>query len=139
MSPDMRELFVGDEPGSAHSAAPVLTGDSQELLASFCARLQRERVHMVSLSAALASTEDDPTQIFDALESRAHRLYSDASAIEIATVADAADALERAALAASRSNSSHTDPAVWTALVALVRLMGIIDRQNRAAARSGAL
>jgi hypothetical protein len=43
------------------------------------------RVHMVSLSAALAGTEDDPTQIFDALESRAHRLYSDASAIEIAT------------------------------------------------------
>jgi hypothetical protein len=138
MSPDMGVLLVGDQPGSAQSAAPVLTGDSQELLASFCARLQRERVHMVSLSAALASTEDDPTRIFDALESRAHRLYSDASAIEIATVADAADALGRAALAASRSNSSHTDPAVWTALVALVRLMGIIDRQNRAAARSGA-
>jgi hypothetical protein len=124
-------------PHAQSAAPPPLTGDSQELLESFCARLQRERVHMVGLSAALAGTEDDPTQIFDALESRAHRLYSDASAIEIATVADAADALERAALAASRSNSSHTDPAVWTALVALVRLMGIIDRQNRAANGSG--
>jgi HPt (histidine-containing phosphotransfer) domain-containing protein len=121
-------------PRAAEPAAPALDRDSQELLASFCARLRRERVHMVGLSAALASTEDNPAQIFDALESRAHSLYSDASAIEIAAVADAADALERAALAASRLKSGHTDPAVWTALVALVRLMGIIDRQNRAAA-----
>jgi len=89
---------------------------------------------MVSLSAALASTEDNPAQIFDALESRANRLHSDASAIEIAAVADAADALGRAALQASRSKSSHADPAVWAALVTLVRLMGIIDRENRGVA-----
>ena len=123
-------------PRTMESAAAALNGDSQELLTSFCARLQRERVHMVSLSAALASTEENPSHIFDALESRARRLYSDASAIEIATVADAADALGRAALEASRSKSSHEDPAVWTALVALVRLLGTIDRENRTAANS---
>src|SRR5947209_16426260 len=90
-----------------------LNGDSEELMTSFCARLQRERVHMVSLSAALAGTEDNPVHIFEALESRAHRLYADASAIEIAAVAEAADALERAALEALRLKSSHSDPAVW--------------------------
>ena len=110
MSSDMRVLFVDD---------------SEELLASFCARLRRERIHMVSLSAALASAEDDPAHIFEALVSRAHRLYSDASAIEISAVADAADALERAALAASRLKAGHADPAVWTALVVFTRLMGV--------------
>jgi hypothetical protein len=123
-------------PRALESAPSALEGDSQELLASFCARLQRERVHMVSLSAALASTEENPGHIFDALESRARHLYSDASAIEIATVADAADALGRAALEASRSHSNHEDPAVWTALVALVRLLGTIDRENRTTANS---
>ncbi len=85
---------------------------------------------LVTLSAVLAATEENPERVFDALTVCARCLYSDASAVELAAVAEAANALERAALESSRSDSTRADPAVWTALVALVGVMGSMDRAS---------
>ena len=96
----------------------------------FYARLQSERVHLVTLSAALASIDENPARIFDDLVFRAHRLRGGATIFEVAEVAAAANALEQAAIAASMSHANNTDTAVWTALVALVRLMGTTDAKQ---------
>jgi HPt (histidine-containing phosphotransfer) domain-containing protein len=98
--------------------------DFDELRDAFHARLQIDRVHLVTLSAALAGAEDDPGKIFDDLVFRAHRIRGGASIFEFADVAAAANALEQAAIGAHASHAGNADSSVWTALVALVRLMG---------------
>jgi len=99
----------------------------EELRDAFYIRLQSEWVQFVSLSAALARAEDDPVSIFNDLGFRAHRLQGSAAIFEIAEVAAAANALEQAAVFASKSNADNTDPPVWNALLALVSLMGTFE------------
>jgi len=112
-------------PGPAPAPAPAATGDGfDELREAFHARLKGDRVHFVVLSAALARTDEDPTRIFDDLQYRAHRLRGSAAIFDVADVAAAADALEQAAASAVAAQADNTDAAVWSALVALVRLMG---------------
>jgi HPt (histidine-containing phosphotransfer) domain-containing protein len=106
--------------------------DSEELRVAFHARLQSERVHFVTLSAALARVEESPTWIFHDLRDRAHKLRGTAAIFEMDEVAAAARSLEKAAASASMSHADNTDSAVWTALVALVRLMGSIDADETA-------
>lgn len=96
----------------------------ESLRHAFHARLESERVHLVSLSAALARAEENPTWIFEDLQFRAHRLQGGASIFEVTDVAKAAHALEEAAVCASQSRADNTDEKVWEALVALVQLMG---------------
>jgi HPt (histidine-containing phosphotransfer) domain-containing protein len=106
-------------------AGAVLPRDGfDELRDAFQARLKGDRVHFVVLSAALARTEENPTRIFDDLQYRAHRLRGSASIFEVAEIALAANELEQAAASASVGHADNTDPAVWSALVTLVRLMG---------------
>ena len=87
-------------------------------------RLESERVHFVSLSAALARAEENPSWIFEDLQFRAHRLQGGASIFEVTDVAQAAHALEEAAVTASKARADNTDEKVWAALVTLVQLMG---------------
>jgi HPt (histidine-containing phosphotransfer) domain-containing protein len=106
-------------------AAAVVPGDGfDELRDAFQARLKGDRVHFVVLSAALARNVENPTRIFDDLQYRAHRLRGSASIFEVAEIASAANELEQAAASASVGQADNTDPAVWSALVTLVRLMG---------------
>jgi HPt (histidine-containing phosphotransfer) domain-containing protein len=103
-----------------------MPGDGfDELRDAFQTRLKGDRVHFVVLSAALARSQENPTQIFDDLQYRAHRLRGSASIFEVADIASAAEELEHAAASASASHADNTDPAVWSALVTLVRLMGL--------------
>jgi HPt (histidine-containing phosphotransfer) domain-containing protein len=99
----------------------------EELRLAFHARLQSDRVHFTTLSAALARAEESPGWIFQDLQFRAHKIRGGAAIFEIAKVEAAAFALEQAAIAASLSNANNTDPGVWTALEDLVRLMGEMD------------
>ena len=96
----------------------------ENLRHAFHARLESERVHLVSLSAALARAEENPAWIFDDLQFRAHRLQGGALIFEVTDVAQAAHALEEAAVCAAKARAGNTDEKVWEALVTLVRLMG---------------
>ncbi len=112
-------------PKGAPQSSP---GDGlDDMSAAFSARLQEERVHLATLSAALARAEESPAWIFQDLQFRAHKIRGGAAIFEMAEVASLACALEEAACAASMSNADNTDTAVWSTLVALVRLMGTLD------------
>ncbi len=93
----------------------------------FTVRLQSERVHFVTLSAALARAEECPERIFDDLNFRAHRLKGAAATFDFPHLAVAAGELERASFAAATSHAEHTDSKVWTALVALVHVLGTME------------
>ncbi len=105
----------------SHAAGP--NDEFGSLSGLFRARLQSERVHFVSLSAALAQAEDSPGNIFEAVAFRAHRLKGTAAIFEFKDVAAAAHGLEHAAKAAVATRAANTDAAVWAALVALVSLL----------------
>lgn len=115
-----------------HAAAPEEPHDGfEELAKAFRARLKGDRAQFVTLSTALARTEEDPSRIFDDLQYRAHRLRGSAAIFEVTEVATAANALEQAAASASVGHAENTDAAVWSALVALVHLMGERKRPRR--------
>jgi hypothetical protein len=101
----------------------------------FHARLESERVHFVTLSAALARAEENPVWIFEDLVYRAHRLQGGAAIFAESEVALAASKLESAAVTAAQSRAGNTDEAVWATLQALVNLMGNLDAA-RALARA---
>jgi hypothetical protein len=100
----------------------------EELRVVFEGKLQSERAHFVALSAALARVEGSPGPVFSELRNRAHKMRGSAAVFEMAQVASVAGSLEIAAIAATVSHADNTDAAVWTALVALVRLLGTLDK-----------
>jgi hypothetical protein len=109
-------------------AASVDEDDSFEnLRQAFHSRLKSERVHFAALSAALARAEENPLWIFEDLVYRAHRLQGGAAIFEESAVATAAGRLENAAGVAAQSRAENTDEEVWSALEALVTVMGNID------------
>jgi hypothetical protein len=114
--------------GPLGAAAAIDRDDSFEnLRQAFHARLESERVHFVTLSAALARAEENPVRIFEDLVYRAHRLQGGAAIFEESEVARAAGKLESAAVVAAQSRAGNTDEGVWTALEALVKLMGSLE------------
>jgi HPt (histidine-containing phosphotransfer) domain-containing protein len=115
---------MGSTKRRPRKAAAELEDGFENLRHAFHARLESERVHLVSLSAALARAEENPAWIFEDLQFRAHRLQGGASIFEVTDVAQAAHALEQAAVSASKARADNTDEKVWSALVALVQLMG---------------
>jgi HPt (histidine-containing phosphotransfer) domain-containing protein len=100
----------------------------EELRVVFEGKLQSERAHFVALSAALAKVAGSPGPVFSELRNRAHKMRGSAAVFEMAQVASVAGSLEIAAIAATVSHAENTDAAVWTALVALVRLLGTLDQ-----------
>lgn len=106
------------------------TDELEEIRTGFYDRLKSDRVHFVTLSAALARADDDPAPIFLDLRNRAHKIRGGAAIFEITEVAVAACSLELAAIAATMSHANNADPAVWSALVALVDLMGTLGDRN---------
>jgi HPt (histidine-containing phosphotransfer) domain-containing protein len=105
-------------------ATEIIEDGFESLRHAFHTRLESERVHLVSLSAALARAEENPSWIFEDLQFRAHRLQGGASIFEVTDVALAAHELEQAAVTASKARADNTDEKVWAALVTLVQLMG---------------
>jgi HPt (histidine-containing phosphotransfer) domain-containing protein len=93
----------------------------------FLSRLESERVHLVSLRAALERATERTGIIFDDLQFRAHNLNGVAGTLEASAVAQAAHQLEDAAFAASRTHSNSADIPVRSALDSLIRLLGILD------------
>jgi len=124
---------IKHHPRRAISATESI-GSSEKLQELFAVRLQSERVHFVTLSAALARAEESPAGIFDDLTFRAHRLKGAAATFDFANLAATAGALERASFAAANSRAANTDPDVWEALVALVDMLGAIEENTRRAA-----
>jgi hypothetical protein len=112
--------------------AQVQADGFESLRHAFHAGLEGERVRFVSLSAALARAESNPSWIFDDLQFRAHRLQGGAAIFEVANVAVAAGALEQAAVCASNARADNTDEQVWAALVTLVRSMGSPESRPQA-------
>jgi len=116
--------------GAASAPAPAAIHQDdgfENLRQAFHARLESERVHFVTLSAALARAEENPVWIFEDLVYRAHRLQGGAAIFEESEVAVAAGKLENAAVIAAQSRADNTDENVWAALEALVKLMGNRD------------
>lgn len=110
---------------SAAISGPAAPGDGFDDLAEvFLARLEGDRRQLVRLSAALARADDEPRPIFDALQHSAHRMHGTAAIFEFAEVAAAARELEQAAECALIRQARNTDASVWSALVALVQLLG---------------
>jgi HPt (histidine-containing phosphotransfer) domain-containing protein len=93
----------------------------------FLSRLESERVHLVSLRAALERATERTGIIFDDLQFRAHNLNGVAGTLEASSVAKAAHQLEDAAFAASRTHSNSADIPVRAALDSLIRLLGQFD------------
>jgi HPt (histidine-containing phosphotransfer) domain-containing protein len=93
----------------------------------FLSRLESERVHLVSLRAALERATERTGIIFDDLQFRAHNLNGVAGTLEASDVAKAAHQLEDAAFAASRTHSNSADIPVRAALDGLIRLLGQFD------------
>src|SRR5579872_115031 len=111
-------------PPKRAQTQPQADDGFESLRLAFQARLESERVHFVTLSAALARADENPAWIFEDLQFRAHRLQGGAAIFDEAEVASAAGALEAAAVHAAKSRADNTDEQVWEALVRLVRLMG---------------
>lgn len=111
------------------TAAPVAPppGELENLGSIFLARLQSERVHLATLSAALARADDNPEAIFRDLQFRARRLNGTASIFEAADIAAAARTLEQAAAAAAHSHTDNANPRVWGAMLALMSLLQRVD------------
>ncbi len=99
----------------------------ESLRQAFHARLESERVHFATLSAALARADENPAWIFEDLVYRAHRLQGGAAIFQESEVAKAAGRLESAAVAAAQSRAENTDEDVWSALEALVKVMGNVE------------
>lgn len=97
---------------------------------AFQTLLQYERVHLVTLSAALARAEENPSRIFAHLVFRARKLHGGAISFEITEIAAAARSLEQAANRALISGADNADTSVWATLIALVNLMGTVDARG---------
>jgi HPt (histidine-containing phosphotransfer) domain-containing protein len=93
----------------------------------FLSRLESERVHLLSLRAALERATERTGIIFDDLQFRAHNLNGVAGTLEASAVAKAAHQLEDAAFAASRTHSNSADIPVRAALDSLIRMLGQFD------------
>jgi hypothetical protein len=98
-----------------------------EMRLTFHAKLQDERMHLATLSAALARADESAAWIFHDLQFRSHKIRGGAAIFEMAEVAAAACVLEEAAHAACMTKADNTDAGVWAALVAIVRLLGTFD------------
>ena len=109
--------------------APAAPNDSfEDIRQAFCTRLQGERTHFVALSTALACAPGCPAPILDDLRNRAHRLSGTAAIFEFAGVAAAARALELTVVSAASSHAGGTAFSIRTALDALVRLIGNLEK-----------
>ena len=109
------------------AAVPSAAGEFESFGSIFLARLQSERVHLATLSAALARADENPEAIFHDLHSRARRLSGTAGIFEAADIAAAAHALERAAAAAAHSHSDNANPHVWGAMLVLMSLLQRVE------------
>ena len=112
---------------AAQAMADPADDGFESLRQAFHARMESERVHFVTLSAALARADENPMWIFEDLVYRAHRLQGGAAIFEESEVARAAGKLESAAVTAAQSRAGNTDEEVWAALEALVTLMGSLE------------
>ena len=117
------------------AAHPVYDDGLEELRGAFVAKLHRDRVQFVALSAALAGAEEDAENIFLDLRDLAHKIRGGAAVFQLPELAAAARVLEMAAIAAGAAHADNTDAKVWDALVALVRLMGDADETGGHAPR----
>jgi HPt (histidine-containing phosphotransfer) domain-containing protein len=118
--------------GSPSPAQEHANRDAANSGGLFLSRLESERVHLVSLRAALERATERTGIIFDDLQFRAHNLNGVAGTLEAGDVAKAAHQLEDAAFAASRTHSNSADIPVRTALDGLIRLLGQLDDEDSA-------
>jgi chemotaxis protein histidine kinase CheA len=107
----------------------------EEIRQAFCIRLQSEGLHFAALNAALACTPECPAPILDDLRNRAHRLSGTAAIFEFAGVAAAARALELTIVSVASSHAGSTESGICTALNALVRLIGELEKDSPPARR----
>lgn len=117
----MQPIEVWSRPPNDSPAA--LQGD-------FARAFQYRRVHFVTLSAALARAEENPSRICAHLVFRARQLHGAAISFEITEIAAAARSLEQAANRALMSGADNADTSVWATLIALVSLMGTVDERG---------
>jgi HPt (histidine-containing phosphotransfer) domain-containing protein len=108
----------------------VLEDEFESLRNEFHARLQRERLQLTVLAAALTRSDGDSNGIFESLRQFAHRMHGAAAIFESTDVANAAHALERASVSAVLANAGSTDPSVWTALVTLVDMLATMNSRR---------
>ena len=116
----------------APESLPPATDGFDSLREEFLKRLGQARILFTTSSAELARAGENAAPIFHDLYVRAHRLRGGAAIFEFADIEAAAGALEEAAAAATRVQADNTDAGVWTALAALVKVMGTLDDRRSA-------
>jgi hypothetical protein len=109
-------------------SAPIQPEDQFEALrAAFYRRLYGDRVELAELSAQLARTDLDPMPVYYRLHVLGHRVCGAAALFEAAEMAQAAMALEQAALAAAKPNAVQAGAAVRIALDGLMDFLPTSD------------
>jgi len=107
------------------AASRVPDDGFEQLRATFCERLKRERLRLLQLDAALALGGGDRGQLLDELRTCAHRLSGTAAIFELVGVAALARALELATEAVARDapRADNSDRVMCAALHALVSVI----------------
>jgi chemotaxis protein histidine kinase CheA len=111
-------------------AMPASDDGFAELREGFRIRLGSERLHLVALSASLASAMGTSAQSLNDLRNRAHRLSGTAAIFELLEIAKAARTLELAVDSISNSVAHDRAASRGAALDALVRLIAILGKQG---------
>jgi HPt (histidine-containing phosphotransfer) domain-containing protein len=109
---------------SGWTAAGIVSDDTfLQLRAAFHARLREDRARLVVLGTRLSGSDPDPAQTFEEVRAFAHRLLGAAAIFGATDLREAAQTLEIAAHAAQKSQASHKDTQVWSALAHLADLL----------------
>lgn len=109
---------------SGWTAAGIVSDDTfSQLRAAFYARLRKDRARLVELGTRLSGSDPEPAQTFEEVRAFAHRLLGAAAIFGATELREAAQTLEVAAHAAQKSQASHKDTRVWSALAHLADLL----------------
>jgi HPt (histidine-containing phosphotransfer) domain-containing protein len=109
----------------ADPTAAAATDEFERLQETFRSRLRGDQIRLTRLAASLARIEGNPTGVFCALQTLAHRIRGAAAIFEAAELSSDAYALEQAATQACGNGSDHADGAVWSTLEALVERLAM--------------
>ena len=115
------------EPKSDITVTGRLGDDtSAPLQLAFYTRLREDRLQLVALGSKLSDSAVNAVQVFEELETFAHRMCGVAAIFGAVEIRDAARALEVASQAAQKDLASHEDTRVWSALALLAELLASV-------------
>ena len=102
-----------------------------DLRAAYYTRLRSDCAGLTTLHVQMSQPEIDPAAQYDSIRVTAHGMAGAAAVFGLTEVMNAAMTLERAALAATKSQAEAADPTVSAALGALTDLLPSIGEPTK--------